>query len=273
MTGAPAEASDAADDRLVVAEGAIAVQLDEVVDEARDVVERERAQRMARQQHLLPRRQLGEDLALQLARLALEAADLEVELRAAELAAARRSCSRARRSGARSRAPGECRSRAASARVYSTAELVGMGEAARPRLLVEPGALPTGVAARRAEDGVGQGAGGERAVEELADLGVADRATARSTSGPHWSRMRRVSSTRPPASMTSTRAAMRASRRSRGGSSSMTSIGWRGCRGGGARGARRWAPRSTYAPRARAPAAPGRPARCARRRADRRRAA
>ena len=40
---------------------------------------------MARELHLLPRRQLGEDLALQLARLALEAANLEVELRAAEL--------------------------------------------------------------------------------------------------------------------------------------------------------------------------------------------
>ena len=77
----PAEAPHAADDRLVVAEGAIAVQLDEVLEQAADVIERERAQRMARQQHLLPRRQLGEDLALQLARLALEPADLELELR------------------------------------------------------------------------------------------------------------------------------------------------------------------------------------------------
>ncbi|MCA1663961.1 MAG: hypothetical protein LC659_06805, partial [Myxococcales bacterium] len=42
----------------------------------------------------------------------------------------------------------------------------------RARLLVEPGALPSGVAARRAEDGVGQHAGRERAVEELADFRV-----------------------------------------------------------------------------------------------------
>src|SRR5262249_50250537 len=80
-----AKTAHAADDRLVVAEGAIAVQLDEVFEQARHVVERERTQRMARQQHLLPGRQLAEDLALQLARFTLQAADLQLELRAPEL--------------------------------------------------------------------------------------------------------------------------------------------------------------------------------------------
>ena len=168
------EAADAADDRLVVAKGAIAVQLDEVLDEPADVVERERTQRMARQQHLLPGRQLGEDLALQLPRLALEAADLELELRPTELLELGdlvlelddRALEVERLTSVDH---GRHRS------VYSTPELVGTGEAAHPRLLAEPGALPSRIAARRAEDGVGQGAGGERAIEQLGDLGVADR--------------------------------------------------------------------------------------------------
>ena len=152
--------------------------------------------------------------------------------------AARRSCSRARRSDARSRAPDACPSRAACS-VYSTAELVGRAEAASARLLVEPGALAAGVAAGGAEDGVGQRVGRQRAVEELADLGVADRRRGRRRPRPHLLRMRRVSSTSPPASMTSTRAAMRVSRRSRGGSSSMTVDGVARRRRRGARGARR----------------------------------
>ena len=76
-------------DELIAESGELAwmhgpVQLDEPVDEAPDVVERERPQRMTREHHLLPRRQLREDLLLELARPPLEAPHLDLERAAAE---------------------------------------------------------------------------------------------------------------------------------------------------------------------------------------------
>src|SRR5262249_51348250 len=80
---APVEARHAADDRLVVGEGAVAGELDELVEEELDVVERERSRRMAAELHLLPRRELGEDLFLELASLLLQALDLLAKIDAA----------------------------------------------------------------------------------------------------------------------------------------------------------------------------------------------
>ena len=53
----------AGDDGVVVGEAAVAVQLDEVGEQALDVVERGRPRRMARHQHALPRRQVLVELA------------------------------------------------------------------------------------------------------------------------------------------------------------------------------------------------------------------
>src|SRR5262249_36446620 len=85
---APLEAREPADDRLVVREGAIPGELDEVLEQELDVVEGVGTRRVARQLHLLPRRQLGEDLLLELARLPLEPLDLvgEVDRPARQLA-------------------------------------------------------------------------------------------------------------------------------------------------------------------------------------------
>ncbi len=155
--GRAAEAADAADDRLVVAEGAITVQLDELLEEDRGVVEGVRAQRMARELDLLPRRQLGRrPRAAAVGPCARGVMDPDLELRPAKplLLELGDLASRARRSDARSRAPDGCRSRAACS-VYSTLQLVGIGEAAGARLLVEPGALPARVATGGADDGVG----------------------------------------------------------------------------------------------------------------------
>ena len=53
----------AGDDRVIVGETAIAVQLDEVGEQALDVVERGRARRMARHLDALPRRQVAIEVA------------------------------------------------------------------------------------------------------------------------------------------------------------------------------------------------------------------
>src|SRR5690606_12137662 len=74
------EARDAADDRRVVVEAAIAVQLREVLGEEPHVVEHVRAPRVPRELHLLLRRELREDLLLELARLLVELADLGREV-------------------------------------------------------------------------------------------------------------------------------------------------------------------------------------------------
>src|ERR1700682_1211419 len=73
------EARQPADERLVVAEAAGAVQLDEVGEEPLYVVEHVGTIRMPRELHHLPARQLGEDLLLQLGCAALETADLRVQ--------------------------------------------------------------------------------------------------------------------------------------------------------------------------------------------------
>ena len=73
------EAGEAADQRRVVGEGAIAVQLDPVGEELLHVVERVGPVRVARELDDLPARQVAEDLLLQLGAALLEAADLDVE--------------------------------------------------------------------------------------------------------------------------------------------------------------------------------------------------
>ena len=79
-TGMPVERPEAADDRGIVGEAAIAVQLDEVGHQALDVVERVGAGGVSRELHLLPGRQLGEDLLLQLAGASFEQRDLRAQL-------------------------------------------------------------------------------------------------------------------------------------------------------------------------------------------------
>jgi hypothetical protein len=77
------EGAEAADDGRVIPEAAVAMQLDEVLEQALDVVERVGACGVARQLHLLPRRQVGEDLLLQLPRARFEEGDLGPQLRGA----------------------------------------------------------------------------------------------------------------------------------------------------------------------------------------------
>ena len=60
--GLAVEARQPADDRSVVGEGAVAVQLLEIGEQALDVVERVRALRMARDLRDLPRRELAVDV-------------------------------------------------------------------------------------------------------------------------------------------------------------------------------------------------------------------
>ena len=71
-----AEAAEAADDGLVVAEFAVAGERHEIVDQARDVVEAMRPLRMARHLRLLPRRELGIELLERERGFHLEPADL-----------------------------------------------------------------------------------------------------------------------------------------------------------------------------------------------------
>jgi hypothetical protein len=77
-----------ADDGRVVPEAPIAVQLLPVLEEKLDVVERVGAVRVARELDLLPRAEIGEELASEAARLLLEATQLglEVVVRLGELA-------------------------------------------------------------------------------------------------------------------------------------------------------------------------------------------
>ena len=70
------EARDAADDRLVVRVHAVAVQLLELREDERDVVERVRTLRMARELRDLPGRQVREDAARERARLGTQLLDL-----------------------------------------------------------------------------------------------------------------------------------------------------------------------------------------------------
>ena len=109
------EARPAADDRGVLAEGAVAVQLDEVGERERDVVERERALGAARHLHALQRREVAVDLRAQLAELLLERRDLRRRRSPAarrRAASARRSASRARRSASRTPSSRKCPSSA-----------------------------------------------------------------------------------------------------------------------------------------------------------------
>ena len=71
-----AEAAEAADDGLVVAEFAVAGERNEIGDQAGDIVEAMRPLRMARHLRLLPGRQVGIELLERQRRLHLEPADL-----------------------------------------------------------------------------------------------------------------------------------------------------------------------------------------------------
>ena len=71
-----AEAAEAADDRLVVAELAVAGERHEVGDQRGDVVEAVRPLGMARHLRLLPGRELGIELLERLRGLGLEAGNL-----------------------------------------------------------------------------------------------------------------------------------------------------------------------------------------------------
>ena len=75
----PAKAGETGDDGRVVAEAAVAVKLDEVREDPIDVVERVRAVRVPGELHLLPRRQIREELARELARLVFEPPELRLE--------------------------------------------------------------------------------------------------------------------------------------------------------------------------------------------------
>src|SRR5690606_23272288 len=81
--GPPVDAREAADERVIVGELAIAVQLLEVREAALDVIERVRPVRMPRQLRDLPSRQVREDIASQRLALVLELIDLfaDVDLR------------------------------------------------------------------------------------------------------------------------------------------------------------------------------------------------
>ena len=75
-----AEAAEAADDRLVLAEFAVAGERREIGDQAVDVIEAMRPLRMARDLRLLPGRQLGIEVARASARpCASSARDLVVD--------------------------------------------------------------------------------------------------------------------------------------------------------------------------------------------------
>src|SRR5262249_37616151 len=80
---AAVEARHPADDRLVVGEGAVAGELDELVEEELHVVEGERARRVPAELDLLPGSELGEHFLLELARLLLEPLNLLAEIDAA----------------------------------------------------------------------------------------------------------------------------------------------------------------------------------------------
>ena len=71
-----AQVGEAGDDRLVVADGAVAVQLDELVEDQLDVVAGLRALLVARDLDGLPGVEVGVDRPLQVRQLAAEAADL-----------------------------------------------------------------------------------------------------------------------------------------------------------------------------------------------------
>src|SRR5690606_25278708 len=75
----PVVAREPAHDGWVVGEAPIAVQLDEVREQALDVIERVRAVRVPRELHLLHRAQLAEDLTCELRGLLLEALELATE--------------------------------------------------------------------------------------------------------------------------------------------------------------------------------------------------
>ena len=77
--GLAVEAGEARDDRRVVAEAAIAVELDPVLEDAIDVVERVGPVLVPRELHLLPRREAREELARELRRLVFEALQLGLE--------------------------------------------------------------------------------------------------------------------------------------------------------------------------------------------------
>ena len=70
QTGLAAEAAEAADDGLVLAEGAVAGQRRELLDQRGAVVLEMRPLRMARHQRLLPGRQRGIEVLQRLAALA-----------------------------------------------------------------------------------------------------------------------------------------------------------------------------------------------------------
>ena len=82
----PVEARPAADDRRIVAEQAVAVQLDEVGEDRREVVERVRAPRMPRHLHPLHRREAPVDLAAPDGQLVFQRADLAGDINAAFVA-------------------------------------------------------------------------------------------------------------------------------------------------------------------------------------------
>ena len=84
---AAVDPGEAADDRRVVGEGAVAGERHEIVGEPGDIILEMRPLGMARDLRLLPRRQLGIGVAQQLGRLGLEPADLGVDV---DVAAARR---------------------------------------------------------------------------------------------------------------------------------------------------------------------------------------
>ncbi len=70
----------AGDDGVIVGEAAIAVQLDEVGEQALDVVERGRARRVPRHLHALPRRQVAVEIAAHGVDAAFEPRDLLVAI-------------------------------------------------------------------------------------------------------------------------------------------------------------------------------------------------
>jgi hypothetical protein len=68
-----------ADDRLVVAEAAVAAERNELAEQMALILEKMRAERMAGNLRLLPGRQRGIEIGEALGRLALELADLLVD--------------------------------------------------------------------------------------------------------------------------------------------------------------------------------------------------
>ena len=80
MQARPLDACQAADDRGVVGEGAVAGELMELVADQAEVIERVRPLRMARQLRDLPGRQRAEDLRGAHAQLLLQAADFGVDV-------------------------------------------------------------------------------------------------------------------------------------------------------------------------------------------------